>query len=898
MSRLLSCLAALVCLLCLVPSAAALTPNTTISDTIVGPNGSNPSGTAIISWSRYLNDASPTRQVIYPGSLTLRITNGVVNVSLYPISAVGLPTGGCFSVLYSLGGGPSSTRYWFVPVSTTPVTLNQIESSIGCTPGVAPIVSPSQINPGPAGQSTVLNSSGTGFVSWQLGGGGGGGGSAISISIPAGTSGTVTFNHNLATLNHVYGWCLDNVTGFVVDGIYPTWPLGLNTDILNIPNPLANTTTCYATAGGGGGGGGGIPYPPAGVPNSAGTSWSTSFTVSGNSGRLAQGNGTFTIADLGGFDSSGNIVDSTVAITNLIVATGSYANPSWITSLAGSKLSGPISCAGLPAFTGDIANTLCAITVNSTGGVAFAPSATTNALNASNISSGTLAAARLPAINLAASGPGGVTGNLQAVNVSGGTGCSTATWVRGDLSCQTIPAGGTVTNSFGPLSPGAIVIGNGGNDETVLTSLGTSAMALLGNATGSPNWGQINLATMVTGILPGLNGGSGNGFFSIAGPTGSLKTFTLPNASSAILTSNAAVTPAQGGLGGNFSAIALGGMVTGSGAGTFVITPLGTNGYVWTANSGAAGGGAWTSPTTGGTVTNIACTAPILCTPGPITATGVISGATLVTSAAALTNNAIMLGGGSQAAMALGSLGTTTQFLQGNSGGPPTWAAVNVGTSVTGALAIVNGGVNATSASAGTIPNATSGTASSWTATPTFGASGTLGTLTLGNATSGTITLAPVTGALGTVTATLPANAGVIAELNLAQTFSAAQTISSTLNVTGTFQSAGNSMTFPGAAASLTQTVCSGTISISGTINSASNSSFTTACTGLLTTDNISLDFNGSPLAITGFIPSASGMLTVLKWPSPNTINVSAVNNTSGPITLSSTVVLNFHVYR
>lgn len=49
-----------------------------------------------------------------------------------------------------------------------------------------------------------------------------------------------------------------------------------------------------------------------------------------------------------------------------------------------------------------------------------------------------------------------------------------------------------------------------------------------------------------------------------------------------------------------------------------------------------------------------------------------------------------------------------------------------------------------------------------FTATPTLGASGTLGSLTMGNATSGTVTLAPVSGALGTVTLSLPARTATI----------------------------------------------------------------------------------------------------------------------------------------
>jgi hypothetical protein len=69
----------------------------------------------------------------------------------------------------------------------------------------------------------------------------------------------------------------------------------------------------------------------------------------------------------------------------------------------------------------------------------------------------------------------------------------------------------------------------------------------------------------------------------------------------------------------------------------------------------------------------------------------------------------------------------------------------------------------------------------------TLGVAGTsVGGIALNNATSGSITINPATGALGTVTATLPANTGTIAELNLAQTWTAAQTHNSgTLKLAG-----------------------------------------------------------------------------------------------------------------
>jgi hypothetical protein len=815
----------------LIPALNAQTALTTISDTIVGPNGSNPSGTATISWSRYQNDASPTRQIIYPGSLTLQINNGAINIALFS-NAVALPTGGCYSVQYSLGGGPPSTRYWFVPVSSTPVTLNQVESSIGCTPGTAPIVAPAQINPGPAGQTTVLTSSSAGYVSWQIPTGGGGGSQQFS-------------------------------------------------QILGGVNNSGQTMTVGSSSA--------LNYSGTGIVNANLIVGNLITGISGNSGRVAESIGTLPSGDLGSFDASGNLADSGLATANVIRSTGSYSNPTWLTSISGSIVSGGLGCGALPALSGDASNSGCAITVSKTGGLAFAPSATVDTTIASNILSGTLAAARLPAINLAASGAGGVTGNLQALNVGGGSGCSTATWVRGDMSCQTIPAGGTVTNSFGALSAGAVVIGNGANDETVLPSLGTSAKVLTGNATGSPAWSQVDLTTTVMNILPGANGGSGNGFFAVSGPAGSLKTFTFPNVSAAVLTNNAAVTLAQGGLGANFSSIALGGIISGTGAGTVGITALGTNGFVLTANSGAPGGVAWSSPTTGGTVTNVTCSAPLTCSPNPITATGIISGATLVTSAAALTNNAVMLGGGLQASMTLGSSGTTTTFLQGNSSGPPSWSAVNLGTSVTGVTAAANGGSGVANTATLTLGTSNqnwatlaSGIVKNTTTTGALSVAIASDVYGLWSGTCSSTTLLHGAGACGQVALTTDVS-GVLPAANVAAA------LSSTTSVNGT--------SIP-ASGTLTQTICSGTIALSGTVNTASHTDFSVACAGLATTDNVSLDFNGSPLAVTGFIPSASGMLTVIKWPTAGTINVSAVNNTSSNITLGSTVTLNYHVFR
>lgn len=82
-------------------------------------------------------------------------------------------------------------------------------------------------------------------------------------------------------------------------------------------------------------------------------------------------------------------------------------------------------------------------------------------------------------------------------------------------------------------------------------SSGSASLRALVGADVAP----INLASTANGgvlstsILLGTNGGTSNGFFSVTGPTTALRTFTFPNASATVLTTNAAVTVAQGGTG-------------------------------------------------------------------------------------------------------------------------------------------------------------------------------------------------------------------------------------------------------------------------------------------------------------------------------------------------------------
>lgn len=157
---------------------------TVVTDTIVSAGGGNPSGTITISWGRYQDNSVP-RRVIFPGSKTVTVTNGVFSTSLFPNGAA-LPVGGCYYISYHLGQLNNQTRYWYVPISPTPVGL-EIEGTIPCTPQSGVVISPAQIDGKTAQVNYVLTWNGF-YGAWAPGGGGGGGN-------PGGTNGQLQFNN-------------------------------------------------------------------------------------------------------------------------------------------------------------------------------------------------------------------------------------------------------------------------------------------------------------------------------------------------------------------------------------------------------------------------------------------------------------------------------------------------------------------------------------------------------------------------------------------------------------------------------------------------------------------------------------------------------------------------------
>lgn len=146
--------------------------------------------------------------------------------------------------------------------------------------------------------------------------------------------------------------------------------------------------------------------------------------------------------------------------------------------------------------------------------------------------------------------------------------------VTGDLPFSNLAQGSALS-----------VLGVTGNATADVASIaaGTDHQVLRRSGTALA-FGALNLAqsAAVTGILPGANGGTGNGFTAFTGPTTALKTFTLPDASAAILTDNVDVTVAQGGTG--LGTLTANNLLVGNGTGNITFIAPSTSGNVLTSN--------------------------------------------------------------------------------------------------------------------------------------------------------------------------------------------------------------------------------------------------------------------------------------------------------------------------
>lgn len=158
-------------------------------------------------------------------------------------------------------------------------------------------------------------------------------------------------------------------------------------------------------------------------------------------------------------------------------------------------------------------------------------------------------------------------------------GVITPTSVNGlTLAAQSVGftiAGGTTPKTL-TVSNTANVSGTNSGDQTItltgnVTGAGTGTFATTiaaGVVTNAMLAGSIDLTSKVTGILPTANGGTNNAFTAFTGAS-TARTYTLPDASTTILTTNAAVTTAQGGTG--IASYTIGDLIQASGTTTLAV---------------------------------------------------------------------------------------------------------------------------------------------------------------------------------------------------------------------------------------------------------------------------------------------------------------------------------------
>lgn len=95
------------------------------------------------------------------------------------------------------------------------------------------------------------------------------------------------------------------------------------------------------------------------------------------------------------------------------------------------------------------------------------------------------------------------------------------------------------------------------------------------------------------------------------------------------------------------------------------------------------------------------------------------------------------------------------------------------------------------------------------------------------------------------------------------------------------------------------QVIASGSVALATSAISSGTAAtiITVAAIGVLATDNLLADFNADPTGTTGYAPSASGMLTIIKFCTSGHVNFIVVNNTGSGITPGA-VTLNWRVVR
>ena len=374
---------------------------------------------------------------------------------------------------------------------------------------------------------------------------------------------------------------------------------------------------------------------------------------------------------------AGSVTGNAGSVTNGVYTTVSYANPAWITSLAGSKITG------------------------------LATSATTDTTNATNITSGTLGAARLPIATTIAVGGVKIDGTsititdgvISAVAAVGAAaaGQLTGTTLAANVVTSSLTTVGTLTNLTVTNPITGSITGSAGS-VTAANIVGTIQAASLPKATtgalGAVRIDGTSITIDANGVISSSGGGAGSGTVN-TGTAGNLTYYASSTTAVSPLTAlnwNSGTTTLA--LTGTFSATTLSGSLAASNlTGTIAAArlPIATTSAVGGVKVDGStitidGNGVISSTASGGgtgTVTSISAGTGITSsTGGAITTTGTLSVDTSVvatlSNSQTLTNKTLNSPVVTGSLTAGGGTGTNGQVLTSTGSGVQ-WTTVSGG---------------------------------------------------------------------------------------------------------------------------------------------------------------------------------------------------------------------------
>jgi trimeric autotransporter adhesin len=99
---------------------------TAVTDTVSLADGTAASGSVLVSWTAF---TTAIGQSVPSGTTSATITNGALSLQLIP-NAGSTPMGTYYTAVYHLNDGSVSREFWVVPVSSFPVQVSAIKSSV------------------------------------------------------------------------------------------------------------------------------------------------------------------------------------------------------------------------------------------------------------------------------------------------------------------------------------------------------------------------------------------------------------------------------------------------------------------------------------------------------------------------------------------------------------------------------------------------------------------------------------------------------------------------------------------------------------------------------------------------------------------------------------------------